>query len=59
MRDTIEDLCSPSALSNTGFFDVAYVRQLLDEHFQHRCDHRKHIYPLLCFMAWLRNQEGK
>jgi len=58
MRDTIEDLCSPAALSNTGLFNAAYVRQMLDEHFRQRCDHRKHIYPLLCFMAWLRNHGG-
>jgi asparagine synthase (glutamine-hydrolysing) len=58
MRDVIEEVCSPAALSRTGFFDTAYVRQLLDEHFENRCDHRKHIYPLLCFMAWLRNHDA-
>jgi asparagine synthase (glutamine-hydrolysing) len=55
MRDYIEDLCSAKALSDTGLFNPTFVRQILDEHFQHRRDHRKHIYPLLCFMAWLRN----
>jgi hypothetical protein len=55
MRGTIEDLCSPAAISATGLFDAAFVRQMLDEHFQQRRDRRKHIYPLLCFMAWLRN----
>ncbi len=55
MRTTIEDLCSPAAVSATGLFDAAFVRQLLDEHFQQRRDRRKQIYPLLCFMAWARN----
>jgi asparagine synthase (glutamine-hydrolysing) len=55
MRETIEDLCSASAIAKTGLFDAAFVRRILDEHFQHRRDHRKHIHPLLCFMAWLRN----
>jgi asparagine synthase (glutamine-hydrolysing) len=55
MRETVEDLCSPGAVSRTGLFDAAFVRQILDEHFQRRLDHRKHIYPLVCFMAWLRN----
>ncbi len=55
MRDTIEDLCSTRAISETGLFDAAFVRQMLDEHFQQRRDHRKHIYALLCFMAWRRN----
>jgi asparagine synthase (glutamine-hydrolysing) len=57
MRDTIEELCSPAAIKNTGLFDPAFVRRLLDEHFEKRRDHRKHIYSLLCFMAWLRNHE--
>jgi len=55
MRDTVEDLCSASSLAGTGLFDAAYVRQILDEHFDGRRDHRKQIYPLLCFMAWMRN----
>ena len=37
-----------------GFFDAGYVRQMLDEHFENRRDHRKQLYPLLCFAAWLR-----
>ena len=59
MRETIEDLCSPAAVADTGLFDGAFVRQTLDEHFQQLRDHRKHIYPLLCFMAWLRNHESQ
>ncbi|MGI8889863.1 MAG: asparagine synthase (glutamine-hydrolyzing) [Chthoniobacterales bacterium] len=55
MRELIEDLCSPAALAETGLFQPGFVRQLLDEHFAGRRDHRKQIYPLLCFMAWRRN----
>jgi hypothetical protein len=55
MRETVEDLCSTEAVSRTGLFDAANVRQMLDEHFQCRRDHRKQIYALVCFMAWLRN----
>ncbi len=55
MRDTIEDLCSAAAIAETGLFDPGFVRQILDEHFEGHCDHRKQIYPLLCFMAWFRN----
>jgi asparagine synthase (glutamine-hydrolysing) len=55
MRETIEDLCSPGAVAGTGLFDAAQVRRMLDEHFQRRRDHRKPIYALVCFMAWLRN----
>jgi len=55
MQDTIEELCSAVAIRDTGLFDAGFVRQMLDEHFQHRCDHRKVLYPLLCFMAWHQN----
>ena len=55
MRETIEDLCSPAAVAETGLFDASFVGQILDEHFQERRDHRKHIYALLCFMAWFHN----
>jgi asparagine synthase (glutamine-hydrolysing) len=54
-RRLMEDLCSPTAAADTGRFDAALVRPMLEEHFQHRQDHRKHIYPLLCFMAGWRN----
>jgi asparagine synthase (glutamine-hydrolysing) len=57
MREAIEDYCSPAELEATGFFNASYVRQMLDEHFERRRDHRKHIYPLLCFMAWMREQK--
>jgi len=55
MRNTIEDLCSPAAIARTELFDASFIRQILDEHFQLRRDHWKHIYALLCFMAWFRN----
>jgi asparagine synthase (glutamine-hydrolysing) len=55
LRDIIEDICAPAALAQTGVLDPAYVRQLLDEHFRQSHDHRKQIWPVLCFMAWWRN----
>jgi asparagine synthase (glutamine-hydrolysing) len=55
MRNTIEDLCSPAAIARTELFDASFIRQILDEHFQLRRDHWKHIYALLCFMAWFHN----
>jgi asparagine synthase (glutamine-hydrolysing) len=55
MRETVEDLCSAKAIGGTGIFDPRFVRKILDEHFEERRDHRKQIYPLLCFMAWWRN----
>ncbi len=54
LRHIVEDLCCARAVGSSGFFDVAFVRRMLDEHFERRRDHRRHIYPLVCFMAWLR-----
>ncbi len=55
MRQNVEELCSPAATRATGLFDPDFVERILAEHFEQRRDHRKHIYPLLCFMAWMRN----
>lgn len=57
MRDTVEELCSPEAIRETGLFDPGFVATLLSEHFEQRRDHRKQIYPLLCFMAWRKNYD--
>jgi asparagine synthase (glutamine-hydrolysing) len=55
MRGNVEELCSPAATGATGLFDPEFVERILSEHFEQRRDHRKHIYPLLCFMAWMQN----
>jgi asparagine synthase (glutamine-hydrolysing) len=54
MRESIEDFCSPAALSATGLFDVTFARKLIDDHLENRRDNRKQVYALLCFMAWFR-----
>ncbi len=55
MRAVVEDLCSERELAQTGLFNPTYVRRLLNEHFERKRDHRKRIWPILCFMAWRRN----
>ena len=55
LRPILEDLCSAETIRQDGFFDPAYVRTMLDEHFTHVRDHRKSIWALLCFQLWLRN----
>lgn len=52
LRSLVEDLCAPPRLRADGFFDPAFVRRLLDEHFGQVQDHRKQIYTLLCFQFW-------
>jgi len=55
LREMVEELCAPRALEEVGLFNPGYVRRLLDEHFTHTRDHRKLIWPLLCFMIWRRH----
>ncbi len=52
LRGFIEEHCSMSALEEDGLFNPVYVRTLLDEHFQHKRDHRKLIWTILCFQIW-------
>ena len=55
MRDAMDDICSPAAISGTGFFNAADVRGRVEEHWGGGGDQRKQIYAILSFMAWVRN----
>src|SRR5947208_4860047 len=39
-------------LKSDGLFNVAFVRQLLEEHWAGRADHRKSLWALLSFQLW-------
>jgi asparagine synthase (glutamine-hydrolysing) len=55
MRDALESLCAPAALTATGLLNPAFIRRMMDEHFELRRDHRKNLYALLSFLAWMRH----
>lgn len=55
LRPMVEEFCSESALRATGLFNPAWVRQVLDDHFAGRRDHRKMIWALLEFRIWQQN----
>ncbi len=55
LRPLVEELCSESALKESGLFNPAYVRQMLDDHFAGRRDYRKMIWALLAFRLWQQN----
>ena len=52
LRPMVEDIFAEQRLKRIGFFNPAYVRTLLDEHFSGRCDHRKLLWTLLAFELW-------
>ena len=52
LRDLVEDTLSEHRLRAHGFFEVSYIRALLDEHYSQRVDHRKLIWTILAFQLW-------
>jgi asparagine synthase (glutamine-hydrolysing) len=52
LRDLAHDMLSEERVSRQALFEPAYVRQLLDDHHQHRKDNRKLIWTLLVFQLW-------
>jgi asparagine synthase (glutamine-hydrolysing) len=52
LRPLLEEKLHPDKLRREGWFDPAFVRRLLDEHWSGRADHRKALWTLLCFELW-------
>jgi asparagine synthase (glutamine-hydrolysing) len=52
LRDLVLDMLSEERITRQRFFNYAYVRHLLDEHFSHRRDNRKLLWTLLMFQMW-------
>jgi len=45
----LEDLFSVDRMKSEGLFNVAYLRTLMNEHFDGRRDNRKQLWTLLMF----------
>jgi len=52
LRPLLEERLHPDKLKREGWFEPAFVRGLLDEHWSGRSDHRKTLWTLLCFELW-------
>jgi asparagine synthase (glutamine-hydrolysing) len=52
LRDLTLDMLSEERITRQGFFNYAYVKCLLDEHFSRKRDNRKLLWTLLVFQLW-------
>ena len=52
LRPMLEDLFSVDRMKSEGLFNVAYLRTLMNEHFDGRRDNRKQLWTLLMFEQW-------
>jgi asparagine synthase (glutamine-hydrolysing) len=59
LRERVRDALLGERLAATGYFDQAYLRELLDEHQSGRRDYSAPLWTLLMFDAFLRNVLGQ
>jgi asparagine synthase (glutamine-hydrolysing) len=52
LRPLVGETLEEGKLKRQGFFNSAYVHQLLREHSAGRADHRKALWTLVCFQLW-------
>ncbi len=52
LRELVLDMFSKDRITRQGFFNYAYIEQLLDDHFAQRSDNRKLLWTLLIFQLW-------
>jgi asparagine synthase (glutamine-hydrolysing) len=52
LRDLTIDMLSEERIRRQGFFQYAYIKRLLDEHFSQQRDNRKLLWTLLIFQLW-------
>ena len=52
LRRLVDETLGAEKLKSDGLFNVAFVRQLLEEHWAGRADHRKSLWALFSFQLW-------
>lgn len=54
LKAKVIDTLHPTKINREGFFDAAYVQQLLREHTAGQANHSKKLWTLLMFEWWLK-----
>ncbi len=54
LKPYIEEMLSEESVRQSGLFNIAYIRRLIDEHTTGRRNHDERIFSLLSFVAWQR-----
>lgn len=55
LRDWAEDLLDENVLKEQGYFHPAPIRKLWQEHLSGKYNHQHHLWDVLMFQAWLKN----
>jgi asparagine synthase (glutamine-hydrolysing) len=55
LRDWVEDILMSQRTADRGYFNISYIRQLIDEHMSGEHNHRSRICTLLTFELWHRS----
>lgn len=59
LRERVRTALLGDTLANTGIFNIAFVKKMLDQHQSGRRDYSAPIWTLLMFEAFLRNTLGE
>ncbi len=57
LKDWAEDLLSVNSLEETGLLHVDPIRNAWKDHICERADRHRQLWPILMFLAWLRNDQ--
>jgi len=52
LKDLMLDTLSPDKVKSEGFFDPAYVQQLVDEHLSNKENHSHRLWAMMVFGIW-------
>jgi len=52
LKGFVLDVLAEDKINREGFFNYAYIKRLLDEHFEGKKDNRKQLWTLLVFELW-------
>ncbi len=52
LKEFVLDVFAESKIKKEGFFNYAYIKKLLDDHFEGKKDNRKQLWTLLVFELW-------